>query len=158
VSEFDLKIGSWSKGTVAAVLGGLKYLIVPVIILIFSTSLITDTGGQEIADQLGLGEIMSAVIMVGIPITIVSFFRGYYPKGSVSRLTFGIIVVALVCLWIWLVTRGGNLALEFDQFGLGLVVTGFVLLFILAAALKAGLYLAEYFSYRKEWLSSQKPA
>jgi hypothetical protein len=154
MSEFDTKYGSWGKGTIAAVLAGLKYLIVPLLLLIFISSLIVEAGGQQIVDQLGLNDLMIWIAVVGIPITIVSFFRGFYPKGSKSRLTFGAISVALVCIWIWMVTRGGNIALEFDQFGLGLVVTGLILLFILAAALKAVLHLAEYLSYRKEWLKS----
>jgi hypothetical protein len=97
-------------------------------------------------------------LLIGIPIAILSFFRGFYPKGSISRFTFGAIVVVLACLWIWSVTRGGALALEFDQFGLSISFTGLVLLFILAAALKGVYYLAEMFSYRREWLNARGPA
>ncbi len=146
------------KGIIASVVSGIKYLLLPLILLIGASSLLVQAGGQDIAKQIGLEEVMNIVVIFGIPIAVLSFFRGFYPRGSISRFIFGTIVVVLVCLWIWFVTRGGNLVLEFDQFGLSISFTGLVLLFILAASLKGLYYLAELLSYRKEWLRSRQPS
>jgi hypothetical protein len=157
MSEFSFAEGNVGKGIVAAVVSGIKYLLLPLILLIGASSLLVQAGGQGMARQIGLEEAINAVVIIGTPIVVLSFFRGYYPRGSISRFTFGAIVVALICLWIWFVTRGGALTLEFEQFGLSLSFTGLVLLFIFAAALKGVYYLAEMLSYRQEWLRSREP-
>jgi hypothetical protein len=156
MSDFSLEHGSIGSGIIAAVVAGIKYLLIPLILLIGASSLLVQAAGQGVADQIGLEAVIETVLVLGIPIALLSFFRGFYPRGSISRFTFGIAVVALVCLWIWFITRGGNLVLEFDRFGLSVSFTGLVLLFILAAALKGVYYLAEMLSYRREWLRSQQ--
>lgn len=156
MSDFSLNEGNIGKGIAASILAAVKYLILPILILMSASSMLTQAGGEEIAGQLRFEEIVNVVLVLGIPITILSFFRGFYPKGSISRFAFGVIVTALVCIWIWMVTMGGNLVLEFEQFGFSLNFTGLVLLFILAAALKGVFYLAEMLSYRKEWLDTKE--
>lgn len=158
MSEFSLDEGSVGSGIIASVVAGIKYLLLPLILLIGASSLLVQAGGQGMARQIGLDDVINWVLILGIPIAALAFFRGFYPRGSISRFTFGIIVVVLVCLWIWFVTRGGNLVLQFDQFGIAVSFTGLVLLFILAAALKGLYYLAEMLSYRKEWLRSRQPS
>ncbi len=154
MSEFSLDEGSVGKGISSSILAALKYLVFPLLILMSASSLLVNAGGGEVASQLRLEDVKGILLMVGVPITVASFFAGFYPKGSISRFTFGAVVTVLVCVWIWLVTMGGNLTLEFEQFGLTLNFTGLVLLFILAAALKGVYYLVEMLSYRREWLAS----
>ncbi|MBI0584229.1 MAG: hypothetical protein ISF22_08395 [Methanomassiliicoccus sp.] len=158
MNEFSLKGGSVGRGVAASVLAGIKYLLVPILVItIFSAVLAqAEVENIDLEGQLDLGRIMDFVIYLGTPIVVLSFFRGYYPKGSVSRFTFGVAAAALACVWIWLVMMGGNLALEFDQFGMSIAFVGFVLLFILAAALGGVYCLAEMLSYRREWLASQE--
>ncbi len=83
-------------------------------------------GGGGGAAKIG-GHCYVLLILGILCITILSFFRGFYPKGSISRFTFGAIITVLICLWIWMVTMGGNLILEFEQFGVTLNFTGLVL-------------------------------
>jgi hypothetical protein len=158
MNEFSLNEGSVGKGIAASIISAVKYLIFPLLILMSATSLLINNGGGEVAEQLRLEDIKYVLLILGIPITILSFFRGFYPKGSISRFTFGAIITVLICLWIWMVTMGGNLILEFEQFGVTLNFTGLVLLFILAAALKGVYYFVEMLSYRREWLGSKNVA
>ena len=158
MNEFSLSEGHVGKGIAASILSAVKFLIFPLLILMSASSMLVQAGGGEVAEQLRLEDLKYLLLMLGVPITVLSFFRGFYPKGSISRFTFGAIVTVLVCLWIWMITMGGNLILEFEQFGLNLNFTGLVLLFILAAALKGVFYLAEMLSYRKEWLGSKSVA
>ncbi len=158
MNEFSLNEGHVGKGIAASILSAAKYLIFPLLILMSASSMLVQAGGGEVAEQLRLEDVKYVLLMLGIPITVLSFFRGFYPKGSISRFTFGAIVTVLVCLWIWMVTMGGNLTLEFEQFGLVLNFTGLVLLFILAAALKGVFYLVEMLSYRQDWLGSKNVA
>lgn len=158
MNEFSLEHGKVSKGILSAVGAGLKYMIVPLLIIIFTTALFEQFEGGEILREIGVGEVTTWIVIFGIPITILSFFRGFYPKGSWSRPTFALVVAFLVILWIWFVTMGGNLVLQFGQFGLRVSFTGLVLLFILVAALRGAYFVVEMFSYRREWLASvQEP-
>jgi hypothetical protein len=156
MSEFGFGEGSIGRGVRSAVVTAVKYLVVPILLILGFSTLLSQAGGEELADQIGVDRIMDYLILLGVPITVLSFFRGYYPKGSRSRMTFGVLVAGLVCLWIWLVLAGGYLSVQFDDVGLSLNYMGFVLLFILAAALGGLYYVVEMLSYRQEWLASRQ--
>lgn len=155
MNEFHPRGGSMTKGILSATAGAVMYVVIPLIILASASSLMADAGGGEVAEQIGLGVIMENVLFVGVPIAAVSFFKGYYPKGSYSRATMGVALGALAGLWIWMATMGGRLDLQFEEIGLMIDVSGFVYLLLLTAALKAAYFVAEMFSYRKEWLQKR---
>ncbi len=102
-----------------------------------------------------IGDIWNAVIVLGIPIVVFSFFRGFYPKGSQSRLVFALVTAAFVCLWIFFVLRGGRFDIEVETVAITMDLFPLVMLFVLAAALGGVYYTAEYLSYRKEWLAKR---
>jgi hypothetical protein len=158
MNEFSLKIGSAGKGVVAAIISAVKYIVVPMLLLTAFTTLFAQMeGASTITDQLDLERIKQYVLVLGVPITVLAFFRGFYPKGTRSRFVFGEAITALVCIWIWMVMMGGNLALEIEDVGFSISYVGFVLLFILAAALGGVFYLVEMLSYRTEWLKAREP-
>ncbi|MBM4237489.1 MAG: hypothetical protein FJ151_03280 [Euryarchaeota archaeon] len=149
MSEFSFKEGKVGKGTIAAILAAVKYLVVPLIIIGIVTSILAEFAGEII------GDIRNAVIILGIPIVVFSFFRGFYPKGSRPRLVFALVAVAFVCLWIFFVLRGGQFGIDAEAVALNLDIFPLVMLFILAAALAGVYFTAEYLSYRKEWLAKR---
>jgi membrane protease YdiL (CAAX protease family) len=156
MSEFALGEGSLGRGIGSAVVAAVKYLAVPILLIVGFTTLVAEAGVDELAGQLGIDRITTYLLVLGIPITALSFFRGYYPKGSRSRMTFGVLVAALVCVWIWVILMGGNLSLDLEEVGLSISFVGLVMLFVLAAALGGVYYVVEMFSYRKEWLTSRQ--
>lgn len=133
-----------------------KYLVVPILLIVGISTLLAQAGGDELAEQIGVDRVMDYLIVLGVPITVLSFFRGFYPKGSRSRMTFGVLVAGLICVWIWLILMGGNLSVQFEDVGMSINYVGLVLLFILAAALGGLFYVVEMFSYRQEWLASRQ--
>jgi hypothetical protein len=157
MNEFSPKIGNLGKGLVAAVLAAAKYLLIPILILTALTSLFSQIeGASTITDQIDLERVKNFVLVLGIPITILAFFRGFYPKGTRSRCAFGVAIAGLVCVWIWMIMMGGNLTLEMEEVGFSISYVGLVLLFILAAALGGLFYVVEMLSYRREWLRSRE--
>lgn len=154
MNEFALEEGEVSKGIIGGVLGVIKYLVIPLAIMYVVTSFISGVG-EDIPVQDKLDLVMNAVILVGIPITVLSFFTGFYPKGSYSRMTFGLITVLAIGVWIWMVTLGGNLTIEVEGVGVALSFTPLVYLFLLPVGLKGVYYLAEAPSYREEWLEER---
>lgn len=158
MSEFSLKNGKPGKGVVSAVLAAAKYILVPMLILTALTTVLSQIeGASVITDQIDLERVKVFVLVLGIPITVLSFFRGFYPKGTRSRCLFGVSAAALACVWIWMVLMGGNLSLEMEEVGFSLSYVGIVLLFILAAALGGLYYVVEMRSYRQAWLSPDQP-
>ncbi len=77
----------------------------------------------------------TGLFMVGL-----AFFKGFYPKGSVSRMTFWLGLVAVVCLWIWFFLFGGSLIIDIaDMVELSVGFTPIVLILMFAAALWGGI-------------------
>ncbi|MDW5562527.1 MAG: hypothetical protein SA339_04800 [Methanomassiliicoccus sp.] len=156
MSEFSLSIGNVGRGIVSSVFAAVKYILIPILVLTALTELFAQIqGATALADQLDLDRIRLFAIVLGIPITMLAFFRGFYPKGTRSRFVFGAGVSVLVCIWTWTMMMGGHITLEMEEVGFTLSYVGFVLLFILAAALGGVYCLVEMISYRKEWLASE---
>ena len=167
MDEFSIRSGKMSGGVLSAALAGVKYIAIPLIIAIVLLFLLGEANGMM--EEAGDGEIdfdlagiedtiievRNMAILFGIPVVAFAFFKGFYPKGSLARMTFGILMVGSICLWIWFATMGGDLGFELEDVGLGLDITPLVYLFLLGAGIKAVFYVAEIGSYRDEYLSSK---
>lgn len=157
MNEFSPSIGNVGKGIAASALAAAKYLIVPILVLTALTTLLARVDETSIiSDQIDLERIRFYVLVLGVPITALAFFRGFYPKGTLSRFAFAAAITALACVWIWEVMMAGNITLELEGFGFSLSYVGLVMLFILGAALGGVYYLVEMLSYRREWLASRE--
>ena len=132
----------------------LRFVIVPVAIVIIVQSLISSMG-NAMTDQLTntLASTMTLLFLVGIPIAILSFFKGFYPKGSVSRMGFSMVIVALLDLWIWYATLQGRFQADLGNIQVNVDYQPYILLLILGVSLWALYYLVEMISYRKDWIA-----
>jgi hypothetical protein len=154
MSEFSLMDGKIRGGLFSAIGATLKYIVIPVIIFTVITSVLSAV--SQFNENLGLkmvNDMRNMALILGLPIVFLSFFRGYYPKGSYSRLTFAIATTMMVCVWLWFVMRGGEFQLSATRADLDLDLSGLVLLFVIAAAIGGLFFVAEFFSYRKEYLA-----
>ncbi|HPD09090.1 MAG TPA: hypothetical protein PKZ73_04690, partial [Methanomassiliicoccales archaeon] len=96
--EFSWRNATKGKGALAAVKGALKYLVVPLFLVMLGLAVVTNEDGpQAIADI--LVEMRSIVLVLGVVLTVLSFFHGAYPKGTYSRLTFGLAISVLVIVY-----------------------------------------------------------
>jgi hypothetical protein len=155
MGDFALENGKVSKGIISAVLAAVKYLVIPVLII----SIILAMLGDFAEGYLPLEEfetIRLSLIVFALPVIALAFFVGFYPKGSYSRMTFGIIYVASICLWLWLAAQGGKIDASIEFVGLALDFTGLLLLFMFAASLKSLFYVAEAPSYREDFLKKKE--
>lgn len=154
MNEFSLRHGRWGKGMLAAVGGLVKYVAVPLLLLFILSDLLETAGGEEFVQQLALPELTMSVAVLGIAVAALSFFRGFYPQGSMSRMAFGVGSMAAAGVWLWMFAKGGTIVLEGGDMGLGIDYTAIVLLLLLAVVLRGAFFVAEMFSYRKEWLAT----
>ena len=94
------------------------------------------------------------VAALGMVVAALSFFRGFYPQGSMSRMAFGVASMAAAGVWLWTFAKGGSILLEgatwnWDRLhGHRPPSPG-------AVALRGAFYVAEMLSYRKEWLAAR---
>jgi bacteriorhodopsin len=158
MNEFSIYLGNAGKGIVSSVLAASKYILAPIFVLTaLATFLSQMEGASMITGQIDLARLKDNVLVLGTLIALLAFFRGFYPRGSLSRCVFGVAVSLLVCIWIWVIAMGGNMTLTMEEASFSISYLGFVLLFILAAALRGAFFAAEMLSYRKEWLASLEP-
>ena len=152
--DFRFRYGRLTKGIKMARGALLRYVILPVSIVIIIKALISAMG-NTITDQLSetLGATVSLLLLVGIPIAVLSFFKGFYPKGSVSRMSFSIVIVALLDLWIWFASLQGRFRADLEMIQVDVNYQPYVLLLIFGASLWAIYYVVELVSYRKDWIA-----
>ncbi|MCX6651479.1 MAG: hypothetical protein NT131_07485 [Methanomassiliicoccales archaeon] len=151
LGEFDWKYAKPGKGAVSAVVHGLKYLVLPlavVLIWIFVTS--REEGAEAFRPLLQDMEIL--VLVFGIVLTALGFFRGAYPKGSYSRLTFALVVAVLAIVFAFSLLLGGRVqkVLSDEVFELDLEIL--FVLYLVGAAFKVVMQLGEFVDHRPAFL------
>jgi hypothetical protein len=154
MNEFSIHHGKWSKGLLAAAGALVKYVAVPILLLFILTGLLESAGGEEFVQQLALPELTTLVALLGAIVAALTFFRGFYPMGSLSRMAFGVASMAAAGVWLWTFTKGGSIALEGSDIALGIDYMALVLLLLLAVVLRGASFVAEMLTYRKEWLAT----
>jgi len=156
MGDFALENGKVSKGVLSSVLAAVKYLVIPAILVTILISIITGLGGDEYLPMSQLETVRTSLIIFALPAIAIAFFVGFYPKGSYSRMTFGIAYVAMVCVWLWFAALEGSIETSVEMVGIGLIFTPLLLLFIFALSLKALIYVAEAPSFRAEFLKMRE--
>ncbi|OPY32629.1 MAG: hypothetical protein A4E32_01211 [Methanomassiliicoccales archaeon PtaU1.Bin124] len=130
-----------------------RFIVWPTIIFLAAAAILVKVNDSLPVDfDLALKDTASLLIVIGVPLAALAFFKGFYPKGSVSRFAFFAAMALLTCLWIWYAALGGVASV--DMTGMASVKVDyslFILLFILAAALWALYALVEMISYRPDW-------
>jgi hypothetical protein len=161
LTDFHPRYGRCIVGVKEARKAAGRYWIWPsILILVISSVLIAlaDSLQMEHMDLLSqeLERAMAVILWFALPLLLVTFLRGFYPKGSWSRFCFGWAVAILLAIWIWLVTDGGQLlssmAVEGVRIGVDLDVSGLVLVFMGLEMLWGLYFTVEFISYRKEWM------
>ncbi len=151
VGEFDWKHANVGQGAVSAVLHALKYLVILLILVSVGLMLLARDDGPARFRSV-LQEMQFLVLVFGLVLTMLGFFRGAYPKGSYSRLTFGMSVAVLAIIYVFMLLLGGGLqeAIAHDLFDLDLKLI-FTLYFV-SAMFTVFMQLGEFVDHRHPWL------
>ncbi len=168
--DFRPRYGRFLAGMTEASKALIKFVIFPLIFIAILGAVIQSTQGavEGLIGQAGgnadglfglgsatLERLSTLLLLIGLPIAVLSFFKGFYPKGSVSRLTFALVIVALICIWIFYAALGGhiNATIDMGQMNIHLNLNFELLLwlFIIGAALWGIYWAVEALVYRKDW-------
>jgi hypothetical protein len=162
--DFRPRYGRYLTGCKEAKSALKKYVIVPGIIIIIMIAAVQALIDQFSLPQLSvilddLRSISSVLLAFALPLLALTFLRGFYPKGSVSRLTFAWIVCGVLAGWLWSITLGGQFATDLElqgaTVGVQLDLSGIILIFVVLELLWGLYYTAEYISYRKDWIANR---
>jgi hypothetical protein len=151
--DFRLRYGSVSNGIVLSKKSANRFVIIPLILIIVLKAGLTSLDVDEIDALISiLDDIYYVTLFLGLAITAVSFFKGFYPKGSFSRFLPALIVVLISMYWVWIVGLEGKFVIEAaDVMTFTLDYTGILLLMVCATGLWGVYYAVELWSYRREW-------
>lgn len=151
--DFRLRYGRWRPGFRESKATLLRFVVWPSIIFLVLAGVISKLNETVPVDlQDTLQNTATLLMLIGIPLVALAFFKGFYPKGSLPRFVFWASMVAVICVWIWFITLGGVATLEVaDMAKVRMDYSKLVYLFILAAALWAVYALVEMLSYRPDW-------
>jgi hypothetical protein len=116
--DFDRRVGKFGKGNSEASRAYLKFLVIPVMLLVCSDCLL---GRMDLEAKYLILSTISAmfatVLVFGTALVILRFLHGFYPCGSVSRAVFGISGVFVMIVFAWAVVMNSGLESELEQNG-----------------------------------------
>jgi hypothetical protein len=150
IGEFDKKHFSLVKGSITATVHALKYLAIPYILFTVGLMVLAGQDGpQRVADL--LREMQNLVLIFGIVLTVLGFFKGAYPKGSYSRFLFGITASVLVIVYVFSLLLDGRaedvIAREAFELDLYLIFVLFFFPALLAVLMQFG----EFVDHRRRF-------
>ena len=151
--DLRLRYGRYAPGFKESKSAFTKFMVWPTIIFLAAAAVLVRVNDALPIDfGLELRNTASLLIAIGLPLTVLAFFKGFYPKGSVSRMVFFAAMALITCLWIWYAALGGIATVNMADMASVRVDYGqLLLLFILAAGLWAVYAVVEMVSYRPDW-------
>ncbi|MBN1109957.1 MAG: hypothetical protein JXA45_04265 [Methanomassiliicoccales archaeon] len=151
--DFRARYGSLYKGLKLSRGALLGYVVIPMAMIIVVRAILEDFEAEAMGEMLSrLDTVAMFLLLLGLPITALSFFKGFYPKGSFSRLLPALAIVLLSIYWIWMLGMEGRFVLEAEEgFGLSLDYSALLLILIFGIALWGVYYVLELLLHRREW-------
>jgi hypothetical protein len=105
-----------------------------------------------------LDDISAHMVMLGIPMAALSFFKGFYPKGSFSRLIPAVAMVMITLYWIWVIGLGGKFVFDsVEEISINLDFSRLLMLVMVGTGLWIVYYVLELVLYRPEWKAGGFP-
>jgi len=151
--DFRLRYGSLYQGLKRSRAALVGFVIIPLMVIVIMKAGLSSLDVDQIDPMIdSLDGIASAMVLLGLPIAIISFPKGFYPRGSLSRMLPAVTVVLLILYWIWKLGMEGRFVFdEVDGFSLSMDYTGLLYLIMAGTALWIVYYILEMIVYRKEW-------
>ena len=156
MGEFSAQNLKVSGGVIGALVAACALIVVP--FGLYSAIRSMYSGSLTTHDVRALSFFLLSAVTLGVAITVTMYFHGSYPRGSKSRLFFGMTSGTLVVVYSIVVLVLSGLTSVLEDIGLRLD-TKYVALMIAYASvplmISAG---GVYISWRKKWQESVRAA
>ena len=148
--DFNLALGNRSRGLNGARKEVLRFIILPEVFILIVIGL--QRSLHFIGSSYIFGSWTILVLVGGLLVAFVAFWRGFLPPGSYGRLAVGLLLVPAITLYFVGLNLGGNLAMELKQIGILLYMPGIELLIVILLLLVGFRQVAEFADLRRDWL------
>ncbi|NLX47998.1 MAG: hypothetical protein GXY70_07520 [Euryarchaeota archaeon] len=147
------RYGSLFKGLKLTRSTLISFVVLPLAIIFVLVAGFSSLDLEEMGPMLeNIEELGPHMLMIGIPLTALSFFKGFYPRGSLSRLIPALVMVLITLYWIWTLGLEGKFVFDaIEEIDIGLDYTGLLLLIMAGMALWIVYYVLELLLHRPEW-------
>lgn len=127
-----------------AVIMGVIYLVLLVIVPLVSISMITSSypNYEYIFD-----DVTSTIIIFGTITAVLGGVTAYLDKGEIYRMLSGIVKTVFLGVYIFTIIRRLNLYIETEQIAAEIAIPGILALMMILVILKAGYFPLEYYLY-----------
>ncbi len=151
--DFRLRYGSLFNGLKLARSTLIGFVIIPLMVIILMKAGFSSLNVEEVDSMMSdLDDISSYMVMLGVPMAALAFFKGFYPKGSVSRFVPAVIMVLITLYWIWVIGLGGKFVFDsIEEISINLDYSKLLLLLMVGTGLWIVYYVLELLLYRPEW-------
>lgn len=153
--EFSLRIGSFVGARKSMVVGYLATILAPTVIGLALIALIGvphSDGDRSLVRSLKY--ILTVIAVMGLPMMVVSWANGLYPKGSYGRFVSGTALALLLALWLILLFLESDLQDALAGFGMVYRLERVFVLICVLAVFYLGRAISELVDERKLWRRS----
>ena len=155
MAEFGLRIGSLAEARRSMMLGYLGMVVAPTVILLLFISLLDGSGSDGAANLISAMERMLMVVAaMGLPVMVVSWANGLYPKGSYGRFASGSSFAVLLAVWFVLLLLESDLQEAVADYGPVLQLDRVLVLACLTSAFYFVHAASEFIGCRSAWRKS----
>lgn len=151
-AEFSLRIGSFDEARKSMITSYFVMVLIPTVLLLLVLSRL-DPGNSEADRGLvnSLRFMLGTIAVLGVPMMALSWFHGFYPKGSYGRFASGSALALLLGLWLALVLVASDLQGAAADFGAALKLDRLSAVVCLVSAFVFARAASELMDDRRAW-------
>jgi hypothetical protein len=149
--DFNLALGKLSRGLKGARKDVLRFVTLPEILILLAIGMLKSL--QEAALIIDILKAWAlSVMLFGLLVAFVAFWRAYYPPGSWSRLAMGLLLMPMMGLYILALGLGGEFNEDMKQMGVFLYMPGIQMLLAILVIFVGFRQVAEFGDHHHSWL------
>ncbi|MCG7841459.1 MAG: hypothetical protein MIO87_06030, partial [Methanomassiliicoccales archaeon] len=153
IHDFRIRYGSLINGLKLSKRTLVGFVIIPLVFVIILKAAFSSLDFEQL-DQLtsSLDQVSTFMLVLGLPLTALAFFKGFYPRGSVSRFIPAVTMVLISLYWIWVLGLEGEMVLDvMDSITFSLDYSALLFLIMCGTAIWIVYYALELWLHRPEW-------
>lgn len=150
--DFNPRIGKLANGNSSAMGAYVGFLVAPTIVLVIIAWLVGDmnlTASSTI--EASIGSMFGTVVLIGAGIVCTRFIHGFYPRGSLGRMVFGLLSVLVLAVLAGELVLGSGIETAFEQNNFMIDMSTVMVPVLMFIAFIAVIEVSELVDNRRPW-------
>ena len=164
MTDFRLRYARFVEGARESRRGYMSYIVIPQLFIVIMRGALLSVNNvilnQAAANLTDLG---TPVLLVGVAVVVVQFFRGMWGPGAFSRLAFGWVVAMLSVVWVYVFLSGllnTSVTLQLPGTPINIDLSPYLnivlIIFIVLSLLTGVRYTLEFLFNRARWAENRE--